>query len=346
MCASCGCQGHVTKGEANQDEGNQNEAMTTVLNLQTGTMTPIAAAGERDNDADGFHEHVHADGTRHSHAHDHSVPHRHDGDYAEEASHHHARLHRHGDAHGHDDPVTHVVDIETRILAKNDALAAKNRAWFAGCEILALNLVSSPGSGKTMLLERTIAGLASELPLFVIEGDQATANDGERIRAAGAPVVQVNTGTGCHLDAEMVARGLSELKPGPGAVVFIENVGNLVCPALFDLGERAKTVIFSTTEGEDKPLKYPHMFRAAALVILNKIDLLPHLDFSVPRAVANVRQVNPEVTMLEVSARTGEGLADWYAWIRGQVVAAKSRSATKSWRPSLGSATISLLSER
>jgi hydrogenase nickel incorporation protein HypB len=320
MCASCGCQGGLNKGEV-----SQGEAMTTVLNLQTGAMTPIAPAGERDSDADGFHEHVHADGTRHSHSHDHFVPYHHDGNSVspDEASHHHAHLHRHDDSHDHDDPVRHIVDIETRILAKNDALAAKNRAWFAGREILALNLVSSPGSGKTMLLERTIASLASELSLFVIEGDQATANDGERIRVAGAPVVQVNTGTGCHLDAEMVARGLSELRPGPGAVVFIENVGNLVCPALFDLGERAKTVIFSTTEGEDKPLKYPHMFRAAALVILNKIDLLPHLDFSVPRAIANVRQVNPEVTVLQVSARTGEGLEDWYAWIRSQALAAR-----------------------
>ena len=153
-----------------------------------------------------------------------------------------------------------TLSVETRILAKNDALAARNRAWFSGREILALNLISSPGSGKTTLLERTIAGLGGEFALLVIEGDQATANDGERIHKAGARVVQVNTGTGCHLDAEMVGHGLSELKPGPGAVVLIENVGNLVCPALFDLGERAKAVIFSTTEGEDKPLKYPHVF--------------------------------------------------------------------------------------
>jgi hydrogenase nickel incorporation protein HypB len=319
MCTNCGCQGQLNNGGV-----NQGEAKTTVLNLQTGTVTGIASVAEHDGDAHSFHAHVHADGTRHNHPHDHFVAHHHDGDvHPDQESHHHAHVHRHGDPHEHDDPVRDIVNIETRILAKNDALAAKNRAWFAGREILALNLVSSPGSGKTMLLERTIAGLASELSLFVIEGDQATANDGERIRVAGAPVVQVNTGTGCHLDAEMVARGLSELKPGPGAVVFIENVGNLVCPALFDLGERAKTVIFSTTEGEDKPLKYPHMFRAAALVILNKIDLLPHLDFSATRAIANVRQVNPGVTILETSARTGEGLEEWYAWIRNQVVAAR-----------------------
>src|SRR4029453_4816743 len=163
---------------------------------------------------------------------------------------------------------------KARVLAKNDALAQKNRSWFAGREILALNLVSAPGAGKTSLIERTIAELRSELPLFVIEGDQATTNDAERIRAAGAPVIQVNTGTGCHLDAEMVARGLARLRPDPGAAVLIENVGNLVCPALFDLGEQAKGVIFSVTEGEAKPVKYHPMFRAAALIIINKIALL------------------------------------------------------------------------
>jgi hydrogenase nickel incorporation protein HypB len=161
------------------------------------------------------------------------------------------------------------------------------------------------------------------VPLFVIEGDQASSNDGKRIRSAGAPVVQINTGTGCHLDAEMIAHGLSELKPVPGSIVFIENVGNLVCPALFDLGERAKVVIFSATEGEDKPLKYPHMFSAATLIILNKTDLLPHLDFSVEQAIANVRRVNPNATMLQISARTGEGLDAWFAWIRGLTVEAR-----------------------
>jgi hydrogenase nickel incorporation protein HypB len=200
----------------------------------------------------------------------------------------------------------------------------KNRAWFAGREILALNLVSSPGAGKTTLLERTISDLKSELPLFVLEGDQATANDGERIRAAGAPAVQINTGTGCHLEADMVARGLMELKPTAGSVVMIENVGNLVCPAMFDLGERAKVVVFSVTEGEDKPLKYPHMFSAAEVMILNKIDLLPHVDFDVDVAVANARAVNPDIVVLRVSARSGEGLDTWYDWLRGERAAARA----------------------
>jgi hydrogenase nickel incorporation protein HypB len=179
-----------------------------------------------------------------------------------------------------------------------------------------LNLVSSPGSGKTALLERTIRNLREKVALFVIEGDQATANDGERIRRAGAPAVQVNTGTGCHLEADMIAHGLSELRPTAGAIVMIENVGNLVCPAMFDLGEHAKVAILSVTEGEDKPLKYPHMFQSSSLMILNKIDLLPHLDFDVALAVANARQVNPDIDVLQVSAKTGEGLDQWYDWIR------------------------------
>jgi hydrogenase nickel incorporation protein HypB len=281
MCGHCGC-------------GDKTSA--TILNLQTGKE--VAMSGHSHE-----HDHVHADGTSHHHAHD-------DGH------------HDHGHSHDHDHEArstNEVVALETRILAKNDALAAKNRAWFAGREILALNLVSSPGSGKTTLLERTIRDLKSELKLYVVEGDQATANDGERIRAAGAPAVQVNTGAGCHLEADMVARGLAELKPPPGSVVMIENVGNLVCPAMFDLGERAKVVILSVTEGEDKPLKYPHMFRAAEVMILNKTDLLPHVDFDVARAIANAYAVNPDITVLQVSARSGEGLADWYGWLRREI---------------------------
>jgi len=217
-----------------------------------------------------------------------------------------------------------VVALEARILAKNDAEAVKNRAWFSGREILALNLVSSPGAGKTTLLERTIRDLKDELPIYVLEGDQATTNDGERIRAAGAPAVQVNTGTGCHLEADIVARGLMQLRPAAGSVVMIENVGNLVCPAMFDLGERAKVVILSVTEGEDKPLKYPHMFRAAEIMVLNKTDLLPHVDFDVERAIENARAINPDIAVLQVSARTGEGLQDWYGWLREQRAAAQA----------------------
>jgi hydrogenase nickel incorporation protein HypB len=238
--------------------------------------------------------------------------------------HPHDHVHDHGHPHDHSHGHATVIDLEARILAKNDALAQKNRGWFCEREILALNLVSAPGAGKTTLLERTIGALKDELPLYIIEGDQASARDGERIRAAGAPAVQINTGTGCHLDAGMVARGLAQLQPPAGAAVLIENVGNLVCPALFDLGEHAKVVIFSVTEGEDKPVKYPHMFRAARLVLMNKIDLLPHLDFDMARALDNLRAVNPDIATLSLSARTGEGMAAWYGWLRRQIAAARA----------------------
>jgi hydrogenase nickel incorporation protein HypB len=188
----------------------------------------------------------------------------------------------------------------------------------AGRNILALNLVSSPGAGKTTLLERTIHELGGELALSVIEGDQQTLNDARRIQATGCRVVQINTGTGCHLDASMLARGLQQLDPPLNSTVLIENVGNLVCPALFDLGERAKVVIVSVTEGEDKPIKYPHMFRASSVLILNKIDLLPHVPFDVDRFLEYAHQVNPDLRILQVSATRGDGLADWYAWLRGQ----------------------------
>lgn len=240
-----------------------------------------------------------------------------DNDYVDFRPHGHGQEHHHDHSlHHHDHPETTVVALEAQILAKNDALAARNRGWFAGREILALNLVSSPGSGKTTLLERTIAELKDQIAISVIEGDQATTRDGERIRAAGAAAVQVNTGAGCHLEADMVARGLSELKPPAGSVVMIENVGNLVCPAMFDLGERAKVVILSVTEGDDKPLKYPHMFRAAEMMIINKIDLLPYVDFDVDAAIGNARQINPEIKALQLSARSGDGLEGWYDWLR------------------------------
>jgi hydrogenase nickel incorporation protein HypB len=204
------------------------------------------------------------------------------------------------------------------VLQKNDELAARNRAWFAGREILALNLVSSPGAGKTTLLERTIREGGERHGYYVIEGDQATARDGERIQAAGAPAVQINTGTGCHLEADMIARALKELAPGFGSVVLIENVGNLVCPALFDLGERAKVAIVSVTEGEDKALKYPHMFRASQLVLINKIDLLPYVQFDLDRCIENILTVNPDACVLQISATRGDGMAAWQGWIAEQ----------------------------
>jgi hydrogenase nickel incorporation protein HypB len=283
MCEICGCDGAT-------------HAMA--VNLQTGAKITLGdAAGPDPRRAP--HQHEHADGTRHVHAHD--------------RPHHH----RHHDE-GRQGGTSITIDIESRILAKNDALAARTRDWLAQRQILAVNLMGAPGAGKTALLERTIRDTGAGVRLFVLEGDQATLNDGERIRAAGAAAVQVNTGAGCHLDADMVARGLAELKPCNGGIVIVENVGNLVCPALFDLGERRRVVVLSVTEGDDKPLKYPHMFRAADLVLLNKIDLLPYVDFDVGSAVTNARSLNPDVTILHVSARTGQGMGEWYNWLRGE----------------------------
>lgn len=310
MCISCGCSdtGGVTLTTLSPDE---NEAM---------------------NRAE--HDRVHALGLPHEHPHDQGKG----GGHGHGAmsyrprttSHAHGQGHPHAHANeypGNADVVglharTHgtTVELELDILAKNQYLAEHNRQWFVERGILALNLMSSPGSGKTTLLERTIRDLRDQYPIQVIEGDQATINDAERIRATGCKVVQINTGTGCHLDADMLAHGLAQLNPSSASMLMIENVGNLVCPALFDLGEQAKVVILSVTEGEDKPIKYPHMFRASRVMLLNKIDLLPHLRFDVERCIAYARLVNPGIMVFRVSAETGEGMADWYAWLRDEMV--------------------------
>jgi len=237
--------------------------------------------------------------------------------------HHHDHGHDHGhhdhDHHHHHDTLTsRTVKVEQDLLVMNNSLAERNRGWFEAKGILALNLVSSPGSGKTSLLERTIADLKDELNLAVVEGDQQTLNDAERIAATGAPVLQVNTGHGCHLDAEMSRRASRELELADGSVLMIENVGNLVCPALFDLGEAAKVVIISTTEGADKPQKYPTMFAAADVCLINKTDLLPYVDFDIDACEAHARAVNPNLSFMRVSATTGEGMEGWYDWLRAR----------------------------
>jgi hydrogenase nickel incorporation protein HypB len=212
-----------------------------------------------------------------------------------------------------------MIALEQELLGKNNQLAERNRGWFEGREILALNLTSSPGAGKTTLLERTICALGDAVPVSVIEGDQETARDAERIRATGCRVIQINTGTGCHLDAQMIAQAVRSLDPPMNSLLMIENVGNLVCPALFDLGERSKVVIMSVTEGEDKPLKYPHMFRASRLMLLSKVDLLPHLDFDVERCFRYARQINPKLEFLKVSATRGDGMDAWCGWLQQQL---------------------------
>ncbi len=264
-------------------------------------MCSVCGCGEGETRIEG-HEHAHGDHAPSHHHHDSPHPHH----------------YGHGPARAHAPGLSQsrMVQIEEDILAKNDRYAQANRRLFARQGILALNLVSSPGSGKTTLLARTLEELRDEMPMSVIEGDQETSHDAERLRATGARAIQINTGKGCHLDAHMVGHAAEHLAPGQGSVLFIENVGNLVCPAAFDLGEAVKVVILSVTEGEDKPLKYPDMFHAAGLMLLNKIDLLPHLDFDVDRCIEYARRVNPGIQVLRVSARSGEGLEHWHRWLR------------------------------
>lgn len=277
---------------------------------------------------DGVHAHRHADGTVHVHAHSHDHGHVHG----------HARAHARGDVpadpfsavsgvdalhYGTGPARSHVpglsqarmVRIEQDILARNGLHADANRRLFERQGVLALNLMSSPGSGKTTLLTATIDRLRDRVPIAVIEGDQQTSNDAERIRATGVPAIQVNTGKGCHLDAGMVARALEHLGVPAHGLLLIENVGNLVCPSGFDLGEAHKVVILSVTEGEDKPLKYPDIFNAADIMVLNKVDLLPHVDFDVAVCTGNARRVNPGIRVLSLSATTGQGMTAWIDWL-------------------------------
>ncbi|MDO3648348.1 hydrogenase nickel incorporation protein HypB [Nocardia mangyaensis] len=249
-----------------------------------------------------------------------TIPHEHEHEHEHSHDHLHEHGHSHDHAHGADHvhlPVTETITLEQKVLAKNDELAQRNRAWLAARDIVALNMTSSPGAGKTTLLERTIREFG-DVPIAVIEGDQATLLDAERIAATGCRVVQVNTGAGCHLDAEMTRRALETLDPAPGSLLFIENVGNLVCPALFDLGERGKVVVISVTEGTDKPLKYPHMFAAASLVLVNKIDLLPYVDFDLEKCREYAAMINPGAEIVPMSVTGGEGMAKWFEWLRSQ----------------------------
>lgn len=229
--------------------------------------------------------------------------------------------HEHGDhSHSHVHPNKKIVDVEKDVLHENDLLAERNRGYFDAKNILSMNLVSSPGSGKTSLLERTLTDLKTTLDFYVIEGDQQTTNDADRIHATGTKVVQINTGKGCHLDAHMVMHAIQGMKPKANSILFIENVGNLVCPAMFDLGEKERVVIISVTEGDDKPLKYPDMFFSSTLCIINKIDLLPYVPFDMEKVKANAKKINPSMEILELSCTSGEGLQSWYEWLKSKVL--------------------------
>lgn len=278
-------------------------------------MCTVCGCGEGETRIEG-QEQTH----EHEHSHDHHHAHDHAHHHEQDAHSHDGHTHDYGQgparAHAPGLSQSRMVQIEQNILSKNDEYAAANRRWFAERGILALNLVSSPGSGKTTLLTRSIDDLKAELSLAVIEGDQQTANDAERIRETGVKALQINTGKGCHLDGHMVGHALETLQPEADSVLFIENVGNLVCPAAFDLGEAHKVAILSVTEGEDKPIKYPDMFHAAELLLLNKIDLLPYLNFDLDKCIEYARRVNPGIKILTVSATSGEGMDTWYQWIR------------------------------
>ncbi len=248
------------------------------------------------------HHHDSHEITGHSHEHDHDHSHSHDHDH----NHH----------HHHTDHHKTVIEVEQDILHHNDLMAARNRGYFDAKNILALNLVSSPGSGKTSILERTLTDLKKDLSFAVIEGDQQTMNDANRIDALKVPVIQINTGKGCHLESDMVYDAVKQLAPKDNSILMIENVGNLVCPSMFDLGEKNRVVIISTTEGEDKPLKYPDMFDTSDICIINKIDLLPYLSFDMEKLKTSALQVNPKLQFFEVSATTGQGMENWYHWLK------------------------------
>jgi hydrogenase nickel incorporation protein HypB len=285
MCGTCGCgqgEGLVEDLDHHQSHDYGHEHAHAHSRAHEGN------GGHRHQHE---HVHTHADGTMHSH------PHAHD--------------------HTHEAPAARLISVEQDILAKNNAVAAENRRGFQAAKTLALNLVSSPGSGKTTLLVETLKRIDGTYPVAVVEGDQETTADADRIRSTGAPAIQINTGKGCHLDADLVRTAVARLGTPADGILFIENVGNLVCPASFDLGEAHKVVIVSTTEGEDKPLKYSGMFAAADLMVVTKTDLLSHLDFDVDRLVANARKVNPTIGVLKLSAKSGDGMERWLNWLAG-----------------------------
>jgi len=281
MCTTCGCS------------SDENEIKFTKI-------------GDNSFHSHSGHCHHHHDHEHHGHHHEHHPDHDHEHDMHDHDHPHHAHSHSHE---------INIVQLEKDILYKNQLTAERNRGFFEALNIFSVNLVSSPGSGKTSLLERTIADLKDKIAFSVIEGDQQTTNDADRIHKLNVPVLQINTGKGCHLDSEMIARAVKELKPVPDSILMIENVGNLVCPAMFDLGELKRIVIISVTEGEDKPLKYPDMFSGSQICIINKIDLLPYLKFDLEKLKEYAKKVNPHLIFFEVSATSGEGLSAWYDYL-------------------------------
>jgi len=262
---------------------------------------------QQNNEPDHHHDYEHDNGHEHSHDHNHE--------------HGHPHSHEHDGVtytHSHEPAPSKVINLNIDVLSENNKLAQLNRRFFEGRKVLCLNMVSSPGSGKTSLLEKTIKALIPIRKIAVIEGDQQTLLDANRIEKSGAPAIQINTGSGCHLDARMVESALKKLEPEFNSILFIENVGNLVCPALFDLGEFKRVVVISVTEGDDKPLKYPYMFQTSHLCLINKSDLLPYVDFNTEKTIKYALSINPKLEFITVSAKTGEGMDLWYEWLGEQ----------------------------
>ncbi|MDR2017125.1 MAG: hydrogenase nickel incorporation protein HypB [Burkholderiales bacterium] len=336
MCSTCGCgHGEVKIGGVPAEERHEGHGDSHWHQHEDGTWHNHTHSHQHAHE----HSHVHTHGSEshsHSHVHAHSHSHTHEesltgshghGDRDHPHSHEHSHDHEHaplGAVHAPEVSAARVIEIERDLLERNDAIARQNRQQFVDRGLFALNLVSSPGSGKTTLLVRTIESLRGDVACAVIEGDQQTENDADRVRATGAPAIQINTGKGCHLDARMVALALPKLPKLEDALLFIENVGNLVCPAAFDLGEAHKVAILSVTEGTDKPLKYPDMFHAADVLLINKIDLLPYVDFDVEQAIVYARRIQPKLTVMKVSATTGEGMDDWLVWLKRGVEVART----------------------
>ncbi len=324
MCSTCGCsEGNVQiEGHSHDHHGHDhhhhehdNHSRPVIIHHHhyhhNGDVNHYYYDGREAGE-----EHAHD----HHHSHDHEHDHDHEAAFApviDKDNMHYGM----GDAGTHAPGLTQkrMVQIEMGVLDKNNQIAVHNREHLQEQGILALNLVSSPGSGKTTLLTRTLNYLKDKVPCAVIEGDQQTTNDAERIRATGVPAIQVNTGKGCHLDAQMVHDAMHHLGLKDNSLLFIENVGNLVCPAGFDLGEQHKVAILSVTEGEDKPLKYPHMFAAADLMLINKIDLLPYVNVNIEACVNAARRVNPDIDVIVLSATTGEGMNEWVAWLQDRL---------------------------
>jgi hydrogenase nickel incorporation protein HypB len=296
MCDTCGC-GRPGEGPRYSKPGKEGKHSHAYQHSHTHTHGNV--------------EHEHEHGHRYDHSHDHDPDHAHNHDHDHE--HNHESPHEHDHKHPEDE---RVILIGEDIMSRNNLLAERNRGYFEARNVFAINWVSSPGSGKTTLLEKTILALKKEMKFCIIEGDQQSMIDAERIDKTGVPVIQVNTGSGCHLDARMVGEAVKQLQVPEGAVLMIENVGNLVCPALFDLGEAVRIVVVSVTEGDDKPLKYPTMFESSHLCLINKIDLLPYVDVRPAQIREYALQVNPHLEFLELSARTGEGLEAWIEWLR------------------------------